>query len=371
MPSPRTLAILLISLGLCLLALSHYHYGLAEQRGLLIGIVPLLFAGLLLGRVGLWATATALFAILLIGAWTDQRLGVAGATGWGQTAADLLQPLLGSLIVALILDRLILKSEIGRRRSHDLALLCRQLDIEMQERERSQAQLVHSQRMDALGKLAGNVAHDFNNLLSVILGYATQHDDDDPDVAARMAGIAAATQRGKQMTDKLMTLARATPSVRQPFDANAILEELLPMLRSMLGRRIEVVMVASRQPAWLWMDLAEFEACVLNIAKNAGDAMAGEGVFRIETTVSGGEVRLRFADDGCGMPPEVAACVFDPFFTTKPAHQGTGIGLSVVYRAITESGGRIEVDSVPGAGARFTVHLPLHDARAVAAMPTD
>ena len=370
MPSPRTLAILLISLGLCLLALSHYYYGLAEQRGLLIGIVPLLFAGLLLGRVGLWATATALFAVLLIGAWTDHRLGIAGATVWSQTLPDLLQPLLGSLIVALILDRLILKSEIGRRRSHDLALLCRQLDIEMQEKERSQAQLVHSQRMDALGKLAGNVAHDFNNLLSVILGYATQHDDADPEVAARMAGIAAAAQRGKQMTGKLMTLARATPSARQSFDANVVLEELLPMLRSMLGRRIDVVLAASRQPAWICMDLAEFEACVLNIAKNAGDAMAGAGAFRIETAVSEGEVRLRFADDGCGMPPEVAACVFDPFFTTKPAHHGTGIGLSVVYRAITESGGRIQVDSVPGAGARFTLYLPLHAARAIAAAAT-
>ncbi|QNN47628.1 hypothetical protein H9L17_05700 [Thermomonas brevis] len=360
MSLPRKLAVLLTAFGLCLLALSHYHYGLAAQQGLLIGIVPLLFAGLLLGRTGLWATAAAYFAVLLIGAWADQRHGVADASTWTEALSNLLQPVMGCAIVALILDRLILKSDASRRRSHDLALLCRQLEVEMQEKERSQAQLVHSQRMDALGKLAGNVAHDFNNLLSVILGYATQRDGGD--AAGRMAGIAAATQRGKQMTDKLMTLARATPPRRETFDVNDAVAELLPMIESMFGKRIRVVATLCRQAAWIHMDLAEFEAGVLNIAKNAGDAMTGEGTFCIETEIADGDVLLRLADDGCGMPPGVVARIFDPFFTTKPAKQGTGIGLSVVYRTVTESGGRVDVDSAPGQGTCFTLRLPLRAA---------
>ena len=365
MSLPRKLAVLLTAFGLCLLALSHYHYGLAAQQGLLIGIVPLLFAGLLLGRTGLWATAAAYFAVLLIGAWADQRHGVADASTWTEALSNLLQPVMGCAIVALILDRLILKSDTSRRRSHDLALLCRQLEVEMQEKERSQAQLVHSQRMDALGKLAGNVAHDFNNLLSVILGYATLRDGG---AAGRMAGIAAAAQRGKQMTDKLMTLARATPPRRETFDANAAIAELLPMIDSMLGKRIHVVAMLCRQAARIHMDLAEFEACVLNIAKNAGDAMADTGTFRIETGVADSEVFLRFTDDGCGMSPGVIARIFDPFFTTKPAKQGTGIGLSVVYRTVTESGGRVDVDSTPGQGTCLTLRLPLRSA-STAAIP--
>lgn len=369
MPLPRKLAVLLIALGLCLLALSHAHYGLAAQQGLLVGIMPLLFAALLLGRTGLWATSAAYFAILLIGAWTDQRHGLPDTGSWAELLSNLLQPVMGSAITALILDRLLLKSEASRRRSRDLALLCRQLEFEMREKERWLAQLIHSQRMDALGKLAGNVAHDFNNLLGVILGYATQADYADT-TQARLDGVAAAARRGKQLTDKLMTLARPAPSMREVFDANAVLRELLPMIGSLFGKRIRVDASLCPQPAWLCMDIAEFEAGILNLAKNAGDAIDGEGSFRVESDIIGDEVRLRFIDDGCGMSQATLRRIFDPFFTTKPARQGTGIGLSLVYRTVTESGGRIEVDSAPGQGATFTLHLPLTAAPAAIAPDT-
>ena len=369
MSLPRQIAVALIAFGLILLAVSHHHYGLAAQSGLLLSIVPLLFAGLLLGRSGLWLTAAAYLAILAIGSWTDLRHGVAGMSTPGDALSALLQPVMGCAIVALILDRLILKSDISRRRSHDLALLCRQLEFEMHEKERLQAQLIHSQRMDSLGKLAGNVAHDFNNLLSVILGYASQRSPphDDGAAQARMAKIVAATQRGKQLTDKLLTLARVDPPSRETFDANGALGELLPMIESMFGHRIRVAMTLCESPAWIGMDYAEFEAVVLNLVKNAGDAIAGGGTFRVQSEIVDGAVRLRFADDGCGMPPDVAARIFEPFFTTKPPTQGTGIGLAVVYRTIVESDGRIEVESTLGQGTCFTLRLPLHAAPPYAA----
>lgn len=361
MPLSRKLAILLIVFGLCLLARSHYKDGLVAQQGLLLGIMPPLFAGLLLGRTALWLAATAYFAILLIGSWVDLRHGTAGIMTASDVHAGLLQRAMGCLIVALIMDRLLLKSEIGRKRSRDLALLCRQLEMEIQEKERSQAQLIHSQRLDSLGKLAGNVAHDFNNLLCVILGYATQRDYADTE-QERFRGIAAAARHGQQLTDKLLTLARPSPLARETFDANAALEELLPMIASMLGARIRVQTALCLQAAWIHMDRLGFEAGVLNFAKNAGDAITGNGTFSIESSMVEGEVRLCFSDDGCGMQQEVAARVFEPFFTTKSATRGTGIGLAVIYRLVVESAGRIDVQSTPGHGTRFSMHLPLRDA---------
>ena len=177
-----------------------------------------------------------------------------------------------------------------------------------------------------------------------------------------MTGIVNATRRGKQLTEKLMTLARANPPAREVFDANDAINGLLPMIRSIVGKRIDVVAMPCPQAAWIRMDVAEFEASVLNIAKNAGDAMTDEGTFRIEIDAVDHDVRLRFTDNGSGIPQDVVARVFEPFFTTKPATHGTGIGLAVVYRVISESGGRIDVSSASGQGTCFTMRLPLHEA---------
>ena len=360
MPLSRKLATLLFVLALCLLARSHYQDGLVAQQELLLGIMPPLFAGLLLGRTALWLAATTYFAILLIVSWLDLRHGVAGTMTASDAISNLLQRAMGCLIVTLIMDRVLLKSEIGLKRSRDLAVLCRQLEMQIQEMERSQAQLIHSHCMDSLGKLAGSVAHDFNNVLCVILGYATQRDYADTD-QERFRGIAVATKHGQLLTDKLLTLVRASPLARETFDANAALEELLPMIASMLGARIRVQTALCLQAAWIHMDRLGFEAGVLNFAKNAGDAITGNGTFRIESSVAEGEVRLCFSDDGCGMPSDVAARVFEPFFTTKAATLDTGIGLAVIYRLIMESSGCIAVESTPGHGTHFTMKLPLRE----------
>lgn len=354
-------SIVLVGLGLGLLAYSHYRYGLADQQGLLLGIVPLLFAGLLLGRPGVWVTTAIYFCVLLIGSWADYRHGVLTNGDRDSMLSALLQPILGILITALILDRLILIADTSRRRSQDLALLYRRLQAEMAEKERSQAQLVHAQRMDALGKLASNVAHDFNNLLSIILGYASQGATD-PASEARMKGIAAATRRGKHMTDKLMTLARTPSRFHETFDANLVLLELLPVIETLMGKHIQVTEDLCEQPAWVHLDIAEFEAIALNLAKNAVDAMPADGSFHIRSQIADRSVHLSFADTGCGMTPDVLQKIFEPFFTTKPAHEGTGIGLAVAHHMLMEAGGSISVESTPQQGSCFTLHLPLHTA---------
>lgn len=358
----RPAAVAAISAGLVLLAASHAKYGLAAQSGsIMLSILPLLFAGLLLGRAGLWATAAAYLGIVGLGAWADLQRDASGLVHGRDLLSNLLQPVLACAIVALILDRLILKSDVSERRSRELAQAYRRLEIEIAEKERSQAQLLHSQRIDALGKLASNIAHDFNNLLAVVLGHAQR--------GARVAGcpeearhclerIDATARRGGRLTGKLLTLARNDAAVRETFDANEVLLELEPMLRSLLGPGVAVETAPAPAPAWLRMDRAEFEAGIVNIAKNAGDAMPAGGRFLLAVEHDGDEVRLRLEDSGQGMPPDTLARVFEPFFTTKPRERGSGIGLAMVSRIVTEAGGRIEADSAPEQGTRFTLWLP-------------
>ncbi|MCD9032115.1 two-component sensor histidine kinase [Luteimonas sp. Y-2-2-4F] len=358
----RPAAVAAISAGLVLLAVSHAQYGLAAQSGsIMLSILPLLFAGLLLGRAGLWATAAAYLGIVGLGAWADLQRDAAGLVHGRDLLSNLLQPVLACAIVALILDRLILKSDVSERRSRELAQAYRRLEIEIREKERSQAQLLHSQRIDALGKLASNIAHDFNNLLAVVLGYAQRgaRTPGCPEEARHcLERIDATARRGGRLTGKLLTLARNDAAVRETFDANEVLLELEPILRSLLGPGVAVETAPSPEPAWLRMDRTEFEAGIVNIAKNAGDAMPAGGRFLLAVETGEDEVRLRLEDSGHGMPPQTLARIFEPFFTTKPRERGSGIGLAMVSRIVTEAGGRIEADSAPDRGTRFTLRLP-------------
>ncbi|MEN5060153.1 ATP-binding protein [Luteimonas sp. TWI1416] len=361
-PVQRAVAAVLIAGGLVLLGLSHVRYGLAAQSGsVMLSILPLLFAGLLLGRRGLWATAAAYLAILLLGAWADLQRQAANADEWREIVSHLLQPVLANAIVALILDRLILKSDIAARRNRELTLICRHLELEIRDKEDSQAQLLQSQRIDALGKLASNVAHDFNNLLGVVLGFAQRglgHRGIDDETRHCLQRIEAATRRGRGLTSKLLTLARNDAALRETFDANEVLDDLQPMLHSIAGPGAETRATLCGDAAWIRMDRAEFEAAVLNLAKNAVDAMPGGGRLTLATEIEGEAVRLRLEDTGHGMSAQTRARIFEPFFTTKPRERGSGIGLAMVHRVVTEAGGTIDCDSAPGAGARFVLQLP-------------
>ncbi|MFT4255565.1 MAG: HAMP domain-containing sensor histidine kinase [Pseudoxanthomonas sp.] len=360
--SLRWIAIAVVLIGLALLGLSNYRYGLAGQSVMVVGIVPLLFAGLLLGRAGVWATLACYVPILLLGAWVDLQGDMAGVQSRQEVLSNLLQLLLGSLLLALILDRLVGQIVASRRRNRDLAMLCRRLAAEIGERERSQQQLLHSQRVDALGKLAANVAHDFNNLLAVVQGHARRAEDmagADPELRQVLERIGASTRRGKALTSKLLALARSDEDAVERFDANQAVADMGPLLRPLFAPAVSFEVETSEAPAWVRMGRDSFEALLLNMARNASDALAEAGEFRLSVTVEAGEVLIRVADDGSGMTPEVAARIFEPFYTTKPRGQGTGIGLAVACRVVIEAHGRIEVDSRPGEGTCFTIRLPL------------
>ncbi len=358
----RLVALFLVAAGVLLLGVNIWRYGLAAQSDIVvIFIVPLLFAGLLLGRSGVWITMACYMPILSVGAWIDSKNAAYGLEA-GHAMSALAQPLLASLIVALILDRLVAKVDRGNRLNRDLAKVCARLEDEIREHQRSHMQLVHSQRVDALGRLASGVAHDFSNLLSVMGGYAHHAEriaGGNDELRGYLQDMKAVTKRGQQLTSKLLTLARSDEFSVETFDAGEVVELLQPLVRKMFAPGVAVQVSAAAEPAPVRLDRAGFEAVLLNMAKNASDALGEAGEFRLRTTVADGEVCVRIEDTGRGMSAETAARVFEPFFSTKPRGQGTGIGLATAYRVVTEAGGRIDVDSAPGEGARFSIHLPL------------
>ena len=358
----RLVAIFLVATGVLLLGVDIWRYGLAAQSDIVvIFIVPLLFAGLLLGRAGVWATLSCYLPILSVGAWVDSKGAIDGLQA-EHVLSTLAQPFLASLIVALILDRLVSKLERGKRLNRDLTAVCARLEDEIREHERSHMQLVHSQRVDALGRLASGVAHDFSNLLSVMGGYVHHVErvaGGNDEVRGYLQDMKAVTRRGQQLMSKLLTLARSDEFDVETFDASEVVELLSPLMRKMFAPGVAVRVEAAAGLAPVRLDRAGFEAVLLNMAKNASDALGDNGEFRLRTTVADGEVCVRVEDSGRGMSAETAARAFEPFFSTKPRGQGSGIGLATAYRVVTEAGGRIDLESAPGKGARFAIRLPL------------
>ena len=358
----RLMAVFLVAAGVVALGVNIWRYGLAAQSDIVvIFIVPLLFAGLLLGRSGVWVTMACYVPILSVGVLVDSK-DAADSLGTTNALSALAQPLMASLIVALILDRLIAKVDRINRLNRDLAAVCARLEDEIHEHERSHMQLVHSQRVDALGRLASGVAHDFSNLLSVMGGYvhhAERAAGGNDEVRGHLRDMKGVTQRGQQLTAKLLTLARSDDFAVETFDAGETIESLLPLMRKMFAPSVSVQMEKASVPTPVRLDRTGFEAVLLNMAKNASDALGDHGEFRLRTTVVGGEVCVHVEDTGHGMNAETAARAFEPFFSTKPRGQGTGIGLAAAYRVVTEAGGRIDVESAPNEGTRFSIRLPL------------
>jgi signal transduction histidine kinase len=354
---PRLVAIILIAASVLFIGASYWRYGLKALALLQLShMIPLLFAGLLLGRPAVWLTAAASIAAILTGAASDLRSGETHLSG---ALTNLIQPVFASLIIALILDRLISKSDRADQRSQDLDLVCDELEAEIRAKEQKQAQLIHSQKMDALGQLAGGVAHDFNNVLSVILGYAT-----DPFNVVRseqaihsLEAIEKAAHRGGEVTRRLLSLTR-NHGLATTFDAGVVLGELAPLLRSLFSGRTQVVLDIPAGAYPVCMDRHEFDLAIINIASNARDAMAGEGEFRITVGKRGTDITVRLSDTGPGMPPDVSARIFEPFYTTKPEGLGTGIGMAVVYQTITEAAGAVRVESSDRQGTTILIELP-------------
>ena len=234
----------------------------------------------------------------------------------------------------------------------------------------AEEQLLQSQKMDAVGRLAGGIAHDFNNLLVVINGYAEFLVDDPPDErTSKLAGeIRAAGDRAATLTQQLLAFSRRQVLQPEVMSLNAAVRDMTSMLERLIGEGITIKLDLDEELQMTEADRGKIDQVVLNLAVNARDAMAGNGTMTIATCNDGDQVVLEVSDTGEGMDDVTIARIFEPFFTTKAVGDGTGLGLSTVYGVIAQSGGTIDVRSAPGEGATFTVRLPA-TRRGLAAAP--
>ncbi|HBZ0629028.1 TPA: HAMP domain-containing protein [Klebsiella pneumoniae] len=256
-----------------------------------------------------------------------------------------------------------------------------QMEIDRIKRQELEEALLHSQKMKAVGQLTGGLAHDFNNLLAVIIGSLELVEPDARD-APRLSRALKAAERGALLTQRLLAFSRKQAlltqrllafSRKQALHPQAVamaplLENLSELMRHSLPATLSLE-IEAQSPAWpAWIDVGQLENALINLVMNARDAMAGrDGVIKIRTwnqrvTRSSGQrqdmVALEVIDHGSGMSQAVKARVFEPFFTTKATGSGSGLGLSMVYGFVRQSGGRVALESAPGQGTTVRLQLP-------------
>ncbi|MFL1481875.1 ATP-binding protein [Pseudomonas grimontii] len=246
---------------------------------------------------------------------------------------------------------------------------------EVQARSAAEDQLRQSQKLEAIGGLTGGVAHDFNNLLQVIAGnlhLLARHEPENAQVQRRVTAAIAAVERGAKLSSQLLAFARRQPLSPAVYNPQRIYAGLGELLQRALGETIHID-VQLPQDSWcINVDRNQLENALLNLAINARDAMKGEGVIRITgeniilnpkdcigKSIKPGEyVRLAVTDIGVGMPAAILARVFEPFFTTKRNGHGTGLGLSMVFGFVRQSGGHVDVWSEEGKGTVVQMYFP-------------
>jgi two-component system, cell cycle sensor histidine kinase and response regulator CckA len=248
---------------------------------------------------------------------------------------------------------------------------------DLTDRKALEKQLWHSQKLEAVGRLAGGVAHDFNNILTVIEGYSDLLLMDMPESAPARRGleeIRKAGERAASLTRQLLAFSRRQVLAPQVIDLNDVISNVNKMLRRLIGEDVELVTVLRPGLSPVKADPGRIEQVLMNLVVNARDAMPEGGVLTVETEsvevdetyasrrgvaiAAGDYVMLTVADNGHGMDAETQSHIFEPFFTTKDQGKGTGLGLATVYGIVKQSGGFIGVYSEPGQGSAFEVYLP-------------
>ncbi|GJE25689.1 PAS domain-containing protein [Methylobacterium organophilum] len=247
---------------------------------------------------------------------------------------------------------------------------------EIDERRQAEAKLVQAQKMETIGKLTGGVAHDFNNLLQVVSGNLqllakdiAGNDRAERRVANAMAGVS----RGAKLASQLLAFGRRQPLEPKVVNVTRFVQGMDEMLRRAIGEAIEIETVFAGGLWNTFIDPGQIENALLNLAINARDAMDGRGKLTIELAnahlddayasthdevMPGQYVMLAVSDTGCGMSPEIVAKVFEPFFTTKAEGKGSGLGLSMVYGFVKQSGGHVKIYSEVGHGTTIRLYLP-------------
>ena len=267
------------------------------------------------------------------------------------------------------------------------------LTLEERVQERSarllvaEAALRQSQKLEAIGQLTGGVAHDFNNLLTIIrssVDFLRMPNLSDERRERYMSAVSDTVERASKLTSQLLAFARRQPLNPQVFNVGQRIQDIGDMLNTLTGARIQVNVQLPEQAYYIRADSSQFETALINIALNARDAMEGQGslILRLDHNVAlppirghagsrGSFTAISLQDTGGGIDARVLEHIFEPFFTTKEVGKGTGLGLSQVFGFAKQSGGNVDVSSIAGQGARFTLYLPQVDGSGVDELPAD
>jgi signal transduction histidine kinase/ActR/RegA family two-component response regulator len=250
---------------------------------------------------------------------------------------------------------------------------------DISQRRQLESQLRQSQKMEAMGQLAGGIAHDFNNLLMIINANSEKlltAVDDDGDLAVAVRQIAWAGQRAAELTAQLLASGRKQVLKPATLDLNLVVAEAHSLLRRLIGEDVELVTHPAVTPVKFKADPGLIEQVIINLATNARDAMPAGGTLSLEVAEqkvddsssieglqlpSGRYAQLTVADTGTGMEAEIKERAFEPFFTTKPMGEGSGLGLSMVYGVVRQSGGYVVIRSEIGIGTRVMIWFPTVD----------
>lgn len=329
--------------------------------------VVLALAGQILGRRALWMTYLALLACMALGALGTYFVYHAPSM-LPIAVARVLRAMI-YLVIAVIVDQTLapLRAALteSQLRGKELEKLNANLAQEIVMREKAQDNLIHAQKLEAVGRIATGVAHDFHNVLNVVLGYATQRDRladrGMPAVMGAMEDIELQARRALAISRKLLTFGRKDVVRFDTFDAAIAVHELQPMLRQFFPASTHLWLEAPRAGLHIRMDRGQFELVLLNLAANAAHAMpeGGEFIIRLGEDVGERMLHLAVQDTGSGMSEEVRQRAFEPFYTTKPWGYGTGLGLSAVHDILADAAGNVTIDSTLGEGTTFHLRLPL------------
>jgi signal transduction histidine kinase/ActR/RegA family two-component response regulator len=251
-----------------------------------------------------------------------------------------------------------------------------ELRQEMAERKRMEEQLGRSQKMEALGTLAGGVAHDFNNIAMMMIGHtqlAMKHTPQGSPARQNLQKVLSAGKRAGELVKQIRTFSRQSKQERKPVQLQSLVKEVMTLLRASLPSTIEIRQDISEDAGSILADPTQMHQILMNLCANAEHAMRESGgvldvgvdAVTVDETMAahhpelhpGRHVRLRIGDTGHGMEPEILERVFEPFFTTKEVGQGTGMGLAVVHGIIASYGGAVSVESTPGEGTNVTIYL--------------
>lgn len=351
---------------LLLLVLAYGYWGLAAQvRVQMVQLVPVLLVAAVLGSRPLAWTTAWLCGLMALGAWVDAAGALFRPDRVLHAATDLAVSAFGAVMGAWLFHHSVtgLRESLqeARQRSQELARKRDELQVEMQERERSRDQLVHAMKMDNVGRLASGIAHDFNHLLALIQGYvAKARRSEGEALQGALQGVDSATRRASAVSRRLLDFSRLEPGRPQLLDAAATLVALAPTLEQVFDAGVRCEVDTGGVQRLIHFDPAQLESILLSLAVNANQAMPDGGRFtlRLQPPDPDGRLVLQLQDTGQGMSESVRARCLEPFFTTKPVGQGTGLGLSVTASLVEAAGGAVQVHSRPGDGTRIDLQFP-------------